>query len=372
MIMKFAEKRLFALALILVFAFSFVQMPVGVSEELSADVQKEALSVITNVIGLDMAKYSAELYNHNLNSPVGYGGLVLEDVAYTLETAESKIMVVCTFINQMLVHWDLVPFDSSSLSPLYAQPLPTKTLEVVKDVLQRYQEYSKSSIIPEALSTLDGVTEIKNMNVTKGDLKMRIMGNCIDWVRVVNGLEFPTGLSISFNNGIVYGFGDESSLYRIGSADVNISRKEAVLIALEEAKTFTAVEIWLGDHDEVFPFRVKEEPSIVRLQVGTTNLTSYPYWYVWFAADPEVYSTTGVEVYLRADTGEIASSQPTSYYGVVSDPDAPSAAPPDPSASPNTKPSDTNPPLATYVIAGAAATAIALAIATVAFKKRRK
>jgi hypothetical protein len=43
--MEFAEKRPFAtLALILVFAFSFVQMPIGISEELSADVQKEALS----------------------------------------------------------------------------------------------------------------------------------------------------------------------------------------------------------------------------------------------------------------------------------------------------------------------------------------
>jgi hypothetical protein len=59
---------------------------------------------------------------------------------------------------------------------------------------------------------------------------------------------------------------------------------------------------------------VKEEPWIVRLQVGTGNFTSYPYWYVWFVADPEVYSVTGVEVYMRADTGEIAYSRTTQGF----------------------------------------------------------
>ncbi|MBN1358896.1 hypothetical protein JW988_09040 [Candidatus Bathyarchaeota archaeon] len=372
--MKIAKKSLFsALALILVFSFSLVHMPVAVSEELSVKVENEALSVIADVIGLDLNSYSVELHNHNFNDFDGDDELVEEDVAYTLETAESKIMVVCTFINQVLTHWDLVPLDSSSPSLLYAEPLPTSTLEVVKGVLQNYQEYSKSSIIPKALSTLDGVTEIKTMNVTKGDLKMRIVDNCIDWVRTINGLDFPTGLSVSFNNGIVYGLSDESSFYHIGSADVNISREDAVRIALEKAKTFTAVEIWLGDHDEIFPFSVKEEPSTVMLQVGTTDRTSYPYWYVWFAADPEVYSVTGVAVYMRADTGEITNSYTTSPGGVISEPDVTPLPTSDASASPDTQPEgDPNQPIAAYIIAGAAATAITVAIATVALKKKSK
>ena len=141
---------------------------------------------------------------------------------------------------------------------------------------------------------------------------MRITDNSIDWVRTINGLEFPIGLSIRVDNGFVDIFTDRSSFYRIGSSDVNISREEAVRIALEEAKTFTAVTFFLGDHSGVFPFQVKEEPWRVRLQVGFNNFTMYPCWEVRFAGDPEVYSVTGVAVYMRADTGEITNSYTTS------------------------------------------------------------
>jgi hypothetical protein len=144
-------------------------------------------------------------------------------------------------------------------------------------------------------------------------------------------------------------------------------------MALEEAKTFTAVEIWLGNHDEVFPLHVKEEPSIARLVVGTADRISYPYWYVWFAADPEVYSTTGVAVYMRADTGEITDSYTTSPGRIISNPDATSHLTSDPPASPDTQSEgDPNQPIAVYVIAGAAVIAITVAIAKVALKKKSK
>src|SRR3972149_1249403 len=304
--MKVVKKRLFAaLSLTLVFAFLSVQMSGVCSEELSAEVEGKALSVITEVIGLDMTNYNVELYNHNSEI---YGGVFREYVDYTLESAESEIRVMITFANNILIRWSIDPLEGS---PLYAEPLAANTLDVTKDTLQRYQTYTSVPIVQEARNILDTITEIKTSNTTIGNLKMRITGNSIDWVRTINGLEFPTGLSIRLSNGIVDTFTDESSFYHIGSSDVNISREEAVRIAWEEAKTFTAIEIWLGNGYETFPFRVKEEPLIVRLQVGTANFTSYPYWYVWFVADPEVYSTTGVEVYMRADTGEISYSQTT-------------------------------------------------------------
>jgi hypothetical protein len=96
--MEFAEKRLFAtLALILVFAFSFVQMPIGISEELSANVQKEALSVISDVIGLDMSKYSVDVYKYNSEI---WGGVFRDYVDYTLVSAESEIRVMIAFFKQ--------------------------------------------------------------------------------------------------------------------------------------------------------------------------------------------------------------------------------------------------------------------------------
>jgi hypothetical protein len=352
-----------ALTLIIILAFLLLRVHTGYATELSPEIEEEALHVITNVIGLDTTKYSTQLYNHNSHSPDGYGGLIQEDVAYTLSTTDSQTLAICTFINQELVSWDLVPLGTSEFLPLYSQPLPSSKLDVVKQTLQRGQEYLESPMIREALATIEGATDMETGNVTVGDLTMRIAGDYIDWVRTINSLEFPTGLSIRLSNGFVDMFNDESSFYRIGNAEVNISRGEAARIALEEARTFTAVEIWLGDHDEVFLFSVKEEPSIVRLQVGTTNLTSYPYWYVWFVADSEVYSVTGVEVSIRADTGEIAYSQTTAAYG-----DASPNAPPTPSPEPIQV---SDPFSTTLVIGSAVAVAAVVGLGLMVYLKKR-
>ena len=345
-------------------------MPVGSSEELSAEVETEAFSVITDVIGLDTTKYTVE---PNYSSETD-NGIFREYVSYTLEADESKIDVLLTFYNNILIQWCVYPLVGS---PLYAEPLPTKTLDITKDTLQRYQSYANIPVVQEARNVLDTITELKPADTTIGDLKMEVTEGDgytkIHWVQTINGLDFTTGLSIRLANGIVDTLTDRSSFFKIGSADVNISQEEAVKIGLEETKTFTSLNIWTGDKEEIVPFHVNEKPQIVRLQVGTAeNFTMYPCWYVWFVADPEVYSTTGVEVSIRADTGEISYSRPTTYYGVL-DPDTPADTTPDPSTSPDSQSEgDPNQPIVAYVIAGTITTAIAVAIATVTLKKRSK
>jgi hypothetical protein len=276
-------------------------------------VEEKALSIINDVIGIDLSRYNVELCN---NSSEFYDGLFREYVDYTLESDESEMQVMITFGNHTLTHWDLTQINSSTLSPpLYVEPLPDNTLDVVKEALQRYHAYSEASMVQEALNVLDTVTELKTMNATVGDLKMQVTESDdfmnIDWVRTINGLDFHTGLSIRLTNGVIDGFADQSSFFKIGSADVNISREEAISIARDEAKKYSTVTLWgIG----TLRFRVKEEPSIIRLQVGTGNFTMYPYWDVWFAVDPEAYSVTGVEVHMRADTGEITYSSTTQGF----------------------------------------------------------
>jgi hypothetical protein len=308
--MKTLEKIfLFAPPLLVVmFLFLVVVAPSTLQQsELSAE--EKALIVMTDVIGLDLTKYNVEHYNNNSRF---YDGLFRENVDYTLEANGSKIQVLLTFHNCTLIQWSINTFEGS---PIYAKPLAAKPLDVAKETLRRYQEYANVPIVQEARDVLDFVTDLKTTNVTLGDLKMRIYEvnsfPHIDWVRAVNGLDFTTGLDIRFTNGILDSFTDRSSFFKIGSADVNISRDEAVRIALTEAKTYSSVNLWgIG----TFRFRVKEEPFIVQLQVGTANFTMYPYWDIWFPADPEVYSITGVKVYIRADTGEITYSSTTQGF----------------------------------------------------------
>ena len=304
---------LVVLPLIVVVILSLILVVVPLFDSAELTVEERALSIISDVIGIDLSRYNVELYNNNSEI---YDGLFREYVDYALESNESELQVMITFGNHTFTHWDLTQINSSTLSPpVYVAPLPDNTLDVVKETLQRYHAYFESSIVEEALNVLDTVTELRTMNATVGDLKMRVTERDasmnIDWVRTINGLDFPTGLSINLANGVIDGFADQSRFFKIGSADVNISREDAISIAREEAKTYNSVTLWrIG----TFRFRVKEEPSTVRLQVGTGNFTSYPYWDVWFAADPEVHSVTGVKVYVRADTGEITYSSTTQGF----------------------------------------------------------
>ena len=297
--------------LVVMFLFLVVVEPFSLQHsELSTE--EKALAVMTDVIGIDLSSYNVELCR---NYSDFYNCLFWENVDYTIESDESEMQVMITFGNHTLIHWDLVQIGSSPLLPVYVEPLPANTLDVVKDALQRYRAYSEASIVEEALNVLDTVTELKTMNATVGDLKMQVTESDglmnINWVRTINGLDFPIGLGISLTNGVIDGFSDQSRFFKIGSADVNISREEAISIARDEAKKYSSVNLWgIG----TLRFRVKEEPLIVSLRVGTGNFTMYPLWYIWFPADPEVHSITGVEVYMRADTGEITHSSTTQGF----------------------------------------------------------
>ena len=308
------RKKIFlvVLLLIVVVVTSLILLVAPSFNSAELTLEEEALSIITDVIGIDLSKYNVELHNNNSRF---YDGLFRENVDYNLEADGSKMQVKITFENHTLTHWDLGYVDSSPISPFYVEPLPNNTLDAVKEALQRYHAYSQASIVEEALNVLDTVTELKTMNATIGDLKMRVTESDglmnIDWVRTINGLDFHTGLSINLTYGVIDRFADQSSLFKISSADVNISREEAVRIALAEAKTYSSVNLWgIG----TLRFRVKEEPLIVRLQVGTGNFTLYPLWDIWFPADPEVHSITGVDVHIRADTGEITHSSTTQGF----------------------------------------------------------
>jgi hypothetical protein len=373
--MKVAKKRFFAaLALTLVFAFSFVQLPVVYSEEVNVELEDEALSVIVNVIGIDVTKYNVELNTHNMYS-VNEDSPVYETISYTLQSAESKIKVRFKFLNQTLVYWSITPLEGS---PEYIQPLSTNTLDTVKDTLHRYQTYSKTPIVQEARDVLDTVNEVKSVNITVDNMKLQITENTnylnLNWARIVNGLEFGTGLGIRVNNGIVDVFSDKSSFFHIGSADVNIPQQEAIRIAWEEAKNCTTVKIWKGDSYEVFPFHLVEEQRTVQLYVGSTkDLALYPYWKVWFVADPEVYTTTGFEVTIRADTGEITKSRVTSYYGTFPDTETPADTT---SSSGNSSEfqleNSANLPLTAIVLAAVVSVIAIIAIVMIVLKKRSK
>ncbi len=308
------------LALAITLSF-LLQVPDAYSAKLS--VEEKALSIITDVARLDMTKYNINASYHTFDQ---FGGVAREYLSQILEANGNKLLVYITFVNGTLTGYELRRFEDSEFLPLYAQPLPLSPLDAVQGFLQRYQDYSNAPIVQEAFNLLNSVSELKTMNKTAGNLKMRILAmrdsTMIDWVHTLNGLDFPVGLSVRIRNGILDSFHDESSLYRVGSADINISREEAVRIAWERAKTRTTLNISLGNTYEIVPFRLLEKPIAVQLQPGIKDFVWYPAWLVTFSADKTYYGVTGISVRVRADTGDVVLSYLAGYYGDVSDPNA--------------------------------------------------
>jgi hypothetical protein len=365
--MKIFKKNLYVACLVLALTIVVSITHVNGAPSSEMTIQEKAIAAITEVIGLDMAKYKTELTSNVADQPEIYGGLIREEVTYTIETTGSRAQIGCTFVNKTLTSCYMYPIEGSLL---YAQPLSADMLNATRSLLQRYQAYSGAAYLQEARSILETVTEIKQTNVTMGNMKLQITGsdNLIDiiWWQTINGVDFPLGLSVEFVNGKLKGFSDYSSFYHIGSATVNISQEEAIRITKEQAKGYTTLKVPTdnGDYIEV-TLNLTDEHMIVELQVANREpLTMYPLWYVRLYAEKAYGGTDGFQAGIWADTGEIAYAQLTGYHGVISDENSSNQSP-----TPSQNSFDQS--LALYLFAGTAVTVI-VATALLLLKKRSK
>lgn len=364
--MKAIKKNLYVACLVLALTIVVSVTHVNGAPSSKMTTQEKAIAAITEVIGLDMAKYKAELTNTVADQPEIYGGLTREEITYTIEATGSKAQIGCTFVNKTLTSCYMYPIEGSLL---YAQQ-SADMLTATKILLQKYQAYSGAAYLQEARSILEKVTEIEQTNVTMGNMKLQIIesDNVADfiWWHTVNGVDFPLGLSVEFVNGELKGFSDYSSFHHIGSAVVNISREEAIRITKEQAKDYTTLNVSTGngDYTEV-TLKLTDEHMVVELQVANREpLTMYPLWYVRLYAEKAYSGTDGFQAGIWADTGEIAYAQLTGHHGVVPDENPSNQAPP-PSQN------SFNQTLAIYLLAGTVATAIVVT-ALLLLKKRSK
>jgi hypothetical protein len=318
--MKAFNKNIYIVGLVLAVSliFSLVQVGGASSSEMSA--QDMAISVMTDVIGLDVAKYKIGLLSNRVDHPDFCGGLVRDSLTYNLEATGSKAHISCTFINKTLTRFYMYPLEGSLI---YAQPLSADRLTATKSLLQRYQTYLGDSYLQEACNLLDDVTEIKTMNVTIDNLKLKITENDshldLMWWYTLNGVDFPFGLSVDFVNGKLKGFSDNTKFYQIGSTDVKISPEEAIRTTKELAMDYTTLNVSTGNgtYKEV-TLNLIDEHIVVELQIGNREpFVFYPLWYVRIYAETSIGGTDGFQAGIWADTGEIAYSQLTGHHGVI-------------------------------------------------------
>jgi hypothetical protein len=319
------------IVLLLVLAFPLLQMPKAYSAELTAP--EKTLTFLTDVVKLDMTKYTVTLVSNWVDYPPHWGGLAEEDVTYNLDWAdESRLYVTCKFRENMLYSCSLEVLKGS---PIFVQP-STNIVDEAKSLLEGYQAYSGASYPQEMCDMLDKVDVTKEMTVTSSNIKLTtssqnvqhdpameaIIHTYFEWMYTVNSVDAPQNvLRATFENGIFKFFRDDWSLFKIGSTSA-ISQEEAINLAMDAAEDYT-LQIYLGDNTLTdVEFNLVDEPVTAELfMYPRETLTVYPFWRIEVYFDKYYYSAYGIQVGIWADTKQIEYCKSLSGLGPVAEED---------------------------------------------------
>jgi hypothetical protein len=304
------------LVLSLILGFFVVSIPeINVTKAEYSDLTppEKVLTILEEVVDLDMAKYSTDLEFYAQFPLLYFDVLPQEDVKYVLESNESEIKVICTFVDEKLRSMHIY---LNGGFPLTTQPATTP-IEMAKDFLERYPTHSDGSYYCTMRSMLDDVEGDKTITKTVENIKLEVTVSEsyteFRWKYSFNGIEATSKcVVLNFENGFLNYFIDTWSLCTIGSTDLNISEEEAIEIAMNAAENHS----WnLSSGTTITEFNIVGV-SETKLSFGnypTKNesrggnpLTLYPGWRVKLYFD-KLYpgSVYGLDIAIWADTREV-------------------------------------------------------------------
>ena len=302
------------------------------------------------------------------------------------------------------------------------------------EALQRYKIFAKnyglgtshvdpaSTLIDNAprassssadLYMLNNITEFVPFVTYAGNIKLETTQKSIRWIYTDKEVDMPIRcLKIGFGGNKLH-FSDTWNLFTVGSFSV-LSKDEVTQIAFSAAKNYNLTLV--GENDtliiaekpewsnrtsiilNMIPGQIynvdPEDQHLIGGNATRDPLALYPLWETIFYFSKSIGSVHGIAVGVWGDTTEIAYITPYGYLGAPGgDPDTTTSTEP-PSddlegnldtttptePSPESTPADnppksesSNTPSKIYLIGGIASViAIAIAVAAVALKKRRK
>ena len=249
---KFLVTGIFIIVLLAFSANLFAVSNVYGSE---APIQEKGLSTLNSVLNIDLAKYSvtAKTDSSDTEIPFAYFGVIpQEGVAYSLNSEDSKLKMQYTFGNGKLQMMQVLEKEGAlSLSKASTN---TDDIELAKDFLTNYQNYTSNDLFGELKSTLNNLTPGKNESKTTGNIALE-MNTYNDythfkWYYTSNGAKAPYTkyITLVFKNGFLSTFVDNWQYFNVGSTKINLSEEEAISIALNTAKEY-AHSLKLDDYE---------------------------------------------------------------------------------------------------------------------------
>jgi hypothetical protein len=316
--------------------------------------QDKAISILSNVVGLDMDDYTAQLTCDSseatnpiptppttlslvtTSNPTPTLSLPQDTVIFNLTAAKSNLRAKFSFINGKLNQISLGNYIGS---PVLSQPT-ANPLATAQDFLQRYQSYTGNSLYGTLGAMLSTIPLNSNATQQAEDVRLKVSvfenqsENHFIWTYIdKDGNPAPMkDIVIKLVNGRLESFLDNWQLYRTSGVPT-LSSKDAIATALKAAKNFTYVaENADGTNYTVSDFKIagtfNVTLSYVNYFVQTPQLSTrggdpyilYPSWYVSVAFD-KVYpgDVTGLNVWVWADTGNIGSVAPMRFQAYPTD-----------------------------------------------------
>jgi hypothetical protein len=276
--------------------------------------QSKALAFIENVLPIDSSQYNITFrppFSSNFSHSEGLKIIGSESLieTYSLESKDSSLTFICSFYEEALYQCQLGADKGSIITDQsYAN-----ITEAAKSFLEKYQAYSSLNST-EMIAILSNVDPTQNPTVISGDLKLTVthkdltgtaFGDSINfrWVHITNGCEYLL-IDLAFKDGVFSGFIDHRPRYTVGDTAVNISKAQAVTIAMEAIKNYSYK---MSDDWVVTGFNVTENRITANLMptVKEGNVL-YPAWSVTLPLNGTwPGSVTELLVGIWAGTGEV-------------------------------------------------------------------
>ena len=367
-------KTLAILAIAIIATVQLIQTPNTYAAQTTAP--EKALNSMSDILGLDLSKYSVKLYNNFSGPSEIYKGLTKDDIAYTLESTDSRLFVLVRFVNSALFYMDMQILDGSPSAIHYSKQLSTDPIAATKTLLTRVQTATNAPILSDMQNLFERTTDVPTANKTVGNLKCQATVHTINinststststsiyFMYAFNGADSPKSISFHYQDGVLRNFADTWNIFTVGNENIKVTREQAIEIARTDASNSSSNPL---NFTSIRPVTASLHMVVREKQ------TIYPFWFVELPLDYANSTINGWQEGVWADTGEIAFGHPTGMLGSMPDlnnqlSNSQTTQPP---ASSDATQNDEN----NYIpiIAAVSATILVLGLVAIVLKKRTK
>jgi hypothetical protein len=291
-----------------------------------ATTAQQSLKITSDVLSINASKCDITTKAYPLNAQATYMGVPQETIMYNITSNQNKLSLIYTFANGNLQLIQVLRDDlQNSMKHASIASISQANVFGAKVFLDNYQQYTRNSLYSNLISTLNTIDATKNATITSGNMKLEVIcladgSNNFKWYYTANGASAPYSkfIALGLKDGRLTSFVDNWQFYNVGSTKVNVSKEEAIAIALNTAKAHAyniSLDAYGLQTNNMNNSNIRWTSLIFDSSVGANvrrsndSLALYPVWRVGVALDKWYGEMYGIEVEVWADTGQVRSIQ---------------------------------------------------------------